>query len=228
MPLALCICALVPQLVTRTRLVLVVTSGEARKPSNTGQLAARCVAGSTVQIVRKGEGPMVPPAIHAGELPLVLFPSADATPLTAHAGSAQPIALIVPDGSWSEARALCQRGALRHHARVTLPPLGPSAYRLRAEPHVGGLATLEAIARALHILEGDAGGLVAPAMLDVFRIMVERTLWFRGKLDDHEVTGGLPAAALASDPRGAATRAALHARRASGAGTESAHDGELF
>lgn len=94
---------------------------------------------------------------------------------------------------------------------MTLPPLGPSEYRLRAEPQVGGLATLEAIARALRILEGAAGEAISAAMLDVFRTMVDRTLWFRGKLRDHEVTGGIPHAARLDDPRGAVTRAALRA-----------------
>jgi DTW domain-containing protein YfiP len=78
---------------------------------------------------------------------------------------------------------------------VTLPPLGPSEYRLRDEPQPDGLATLEAIARSLRILEGDAGESISNAMLAPFRVMVERTLWFRGKLPDHEVTGGVPAAA---------------------------------
>jgi hypothetical protein len=39
--------------------------------------------------------------------------------------------------------------------------------------------------------------------------MVERTLWFRGKLHDHEVTGGIPEAALVNDPRGAVTKRSL-------------------
>jgi DTW domain-containing protein YfiP len=205
----LCICALVPRLQTRTRLLVVVPSGEARKPSNTGQLAARCVDGSTVQIVRKRSGPMPAPVVRSGELPLVLFPAPDAVPITQYIGSPQPVALIVPDGSWHQARALQQRGPLRHHACVTLPSLGPSEYRLRSEPQVGGLATIEAIARALRILEGDAGEAISHAILHVFRVMVERTLWFRGKLHDHEVTGGVPAAALTDDPRGVATRATL-------------------
>jgi DTW domain-containing protein len=92
---------------------------------------------------------------------------------------------------------------------VTLPAAGPTEYRLRAEPREGGLATLEAVARALGILEGDAGPEIERAMLAVFRVMVERTLWFRGKLHDHEVTGGIPEAALANDPRGAVTRRSL-------------------
>jgi DTW domain-containing protein YfiP len=183
--------------------VLVVPWVEARKPSNTGLLAARCLENSTVQIRRKHSGPLRAPQIREGELPLVLFPSPDASPLTNYASSPQPIALIVPDGSWPQART--HRHLLRHHTCVTLPPLGPSEYRLRTEPEVGGLATFEAIARALGILEGEA---IRTAMIDVFRVFVERTLWFRGKLRADEVTGGIPAAALADDPRGVATRAA--------------------
>jgi DTW domain-containing protein YfiP len=210
----LCICALVPRLRTRTRLLLVVPALEARKPSNTGLLAARCVEGSAVQILPKRSGPMAPPDVRPGELPLVLFPAPHAVPLTEYAGSSQPIALIVPDGSWSQARRRHQRGPLRHYTCVTLPPSGPSEYRLRDEPQADGLATFEAVARALRILEGAAGETIERAMLDVFRVMVERTLWFRGKLHDHEVTGAVPAAALADDPRGAATRAQQLARLA--------------
>lgn len=182
-------------------MVLVVPWGEARKPSNTGLLATRCLENSTVQIRHKGTGPLLAPVIHDGELPLVLFPSPDATPITNYASSPQSIALLVPDGSWPQARA--HRRLLRHHRCVTLPDLGPSEYRLRSEPQVGGLATLEAIARALGILEGDA---IHSAMLAVFRMFVDRTLWFRGKLRADEVSGGIPEAALADDPRGVATR----------------------
>ena len=72
---------------------------------------------------------------------------------------------------------------------VTLPPGEPSIYRLRAEAHAHGLATLEAIARAFGILEGEH---VRRAIEVPFRAMVERTLWTRGTLADHEVTSGLP------------------------------------
>ena len=104
-------------------------------------------------------------------------------------------------------RAGCARTARRSTASsATLPDTGASEYRLRDEPRVGGLATLEAIARALRILEGERGPEIERAMLAVFRVMVERTLWFRGKLRDDEVTGGIPGAARERDPRGAVTR----------------------
>jgi DTW domain-containing protein len=203
---ALCICSLVPQLETRTRLTLMVHFREARKPSNTGQLAARCVTRSAVEVVgKRGAQPVVP--VVGNELPLLMFPADDAVPIERYAGSDIPIALFVPDGHWHQASKIRPRGPRFDAIQcVTLADSSPSEYRLRTEPRAGGLATLEAIARALRVLEGPRGPEIERAMLGVFRVMVERTLWFRGKLRDEEVTGGIPAAARERDPRGAVTR----------------------
>jgi DTW domain-containing protein YfiP len=208
----LCICPLVPRLWTRTRLTLLVHYREARKPSNTGQLAARCLERSTVEIFGKRGRLIEAPVVH-DEVPLLLFPDDDAVPITRYAACDQPIALFVPDGNWRQAGKVRRRGpGFAGIQCVTLPDAGPTEYRLRAEPRLGGLATLEAIARALGILEGDAGPAIEGALLAVFRVMVERTLWFRGKLRDDEVTGGIPPAAIAEDPRGAVTRQGVRAR----------------
>ena len=203
---SLCICALIPRHETRTRLTLMVHFREARKPSNTGLLAARCVARSTVEVVGKRGTQR---AVHrlGNELPLLLFPAADAVPIDRYAGSDVPIALFVPDGNWHQASRMRPHGpGLDGIQCVTLADAGASEYRLRAEPRVGGLATLEAIARALRALEGERGAEIEHAMLSVFRVMVDRTLWFRGKLRDADVAGGLPSAARERDPRGAVTR----------------------
>jgi DTW domain-containing protein YfiP len=208
----LCICALVPRLRTRTRLVLLVHYREARKPSNTGQLAARCVERSRVEIFGKRGQVLEAPVVADDEVPLLMFPDDDAAPISPYAASKQSIALLVPDGNWRQASKVRRASGFEAIQRVKLPEAGPTEYRLRAEPRAGGLATLEAIARALGILEGDAGPEIERAMLSVFRVMVERTLWFRGKLRDHEVSGGIPEAARASDPRGAVTRRSLFAR----------------
>jgi len=203
---ALCICALVPRLHTRTRVVLLVHYREARKPTNTGQLAARCLDRSRVEIIGQRDrslAAMVP----GDELPVLMFPADDAVPIERYAGHDRPIALIVPDGNWRQASKMRRRGpGLDTIPCVTLPDTGPSTYRLRAEPRAGGLATIEAIARALAILEGPAGPAIEREMLAVFRVMVERTLWLRGQLRDDEVAGGIPPAAIAEDPRGARPR----------------------
>jgi len=206
----LCVCPLVPRLQTRTRLTVLVHYREARKPSNTGQLAARCLERGSAQIYGRRGQVFEAPVIGDDELPLLLFPDSDAAPISQYAASERPIVLVVPDGNWRQASKVRRRvPGLAAAQCVTLPAAGPTEYRLRAEPREGGLATLEAVARALGILEGDAGPEIERAMLAVFRVMVERTLWFRGKLHDHEVTGGIPEAALANDPRGAVTRRSL-------------------
>ncbi len=169
---ALCICALVPRLVTRTRLVLLVHYREARKPTTTGLLAARCLTNSEVHIVGDLARPLPALALAGAAL---LYPYDDAVPITEVA----PATLVVPDGNWRQASKMRRRvPGLAALPCVTLPESGGTEYRLRAEPKAGGLATLEAIARALAILEGP--DLVAP-MLDVFRVMVERTLQLRGQ-----------------------------------------------
>ena len=186
LPVALCICALIPaprlETVT-TRLVLIVNDRERRKPSNTGVLATRCLARSEVEVVGKqGQTQRKQHIVANDEVPLLLFPSEGAPSIEQFAG--QRVVLFVPDGSWPQAKRMKPHGpGCERVQRVTLPDLGPSEYRLREEPQPGGLATLEAIGRALRILEGTGGAAVEEVLLGVFRTMVERTLRFRGKLN---------------------------------------------
>jgi DTW domain-containing protein YfiP len=192
----LCICDLFPRprLETRTRLVLIIHRYEDRKPTNTGRLAAECLANSEV-IVRGHESQPTPPfTCEPGRQPLLLFPHEGAPPLSELATDPRPVTLIVPDGNWRQASRVRQRvGGLRDVPCVSLPAGAPSRYRLRAEAHDTGLATIEAIARALGLLEGDNGPRVRDTLALVFAAMVDRTLWSRGMLRTADVTGGVPA-----------------------------------
>jgi DTW domain-containing protein YfiP len=173
----LCVCDLLPRLSTRTQFLFILHRSEERKSTNTGRLAAACLASSHV-VVHGHEGPRAKPiAWDPASRPLILFPSEHATTLTS--GVEQPITLIVPDGTWRQAAKIPRRvPELRDVPCVALPPGPPSAYRLRRRPHESGLATMEAVARALGILEGPW----AYAAVDrVFRAMVERTLRSRGR-----------------------------------------------
>ena len=204
----LCICALVPRLATRTRLALVVHQGEIHKPTNTGQLAARCLERSTVTITGgRDQHPELPP-VARDEQAVLLYPDDDAVPIAHYAEAGRPIVLVVPDGTWRQASKMRRRmPELAALPCVSLPEAAATEYRLRAEHRAGGLATFEAIARALCVLEGAAGPAIEAAMLAVFRVMVDRTLWFRGALRNADVTDGIPDAAIANDPRGGRPRA---------------------
>jgi DTW domain-containing protein YfiP len=212
---SVCICDLLPRIETRTQVVLVVHQLEARKPTSTGLVAARCLQNGTVVYrgrARPDDEPAVPDwtaLLPAGTQPLILFPHEGAVPIETFVetsgATARPLALIVPDGTWRQAARTRTRLAaqLGEHAEVRCvavrPVLPAVPRRLRAAAHPARLATLEALALALGVLEGTE---VEAALLHVFRVMTERTLWTNGRLPAAAVTGGIPPGARPHDPLG--------------------------
>ena len=197
---SLCICALIPTIETRTRLVLLIHRREDRKTTNTGRLATLCLPNS--EVVVRGEidertTPFVP---DPARQPVLLYPSDDAVPLADFAASERPITLLVPDGTWRQASKVKNRvPGLAELPCVSLPPGPTTVYRLRHETRDGGLATFEAIARAMGVLEGPD---VRATMERVFLAMVERTLWSRGVMDAGKVAAGIPEGTQRHLPRG--------------------------
>jgi DTW domain-containing protein YfiP len=199
----LCICPLIPSLATRTRLVLLLHETEARKPTNSGRLAAACLQRSSIEVI--GDGPRSAPRIDAVEQPLLLYPAVDAVPIATFAASERPVVLVVPDGTWKQAKKMRRRvPGIAGIPCVTLPEAESTQYLLRSSVRPGGLSTFEAITRALRVLENDAGPAIEASMMAVFRVMVSRTLWFRGQLRDNDVVDGLPEAARDANPRSTA------------------------
>jgi len=192
LPTELCLCAELRPLATRTRLWLVVHVYEAQKTSNTGLLAAKLLPGTKVLLRGvKDEGAATaipPPPPHAAWL----FPSEGALPLGAWKATLPADAtptLIVPDGTWRQAaRAWRRTPGLGELPCVTLPPGEPGRYRLRRASTSTRLATLEAIARALAVLEEDPA--IETELLRVFDAFVGRMLRHRGKL--HLLTDEAP------------------------------------
>jgi DTW domain-containing protein YfiP len=187
-----------PRIVTRTRVALLIHHKEHRKPTNTGRLAVECLENAECWIRGQVDGGVdcFTPDPHT--LPLLLFPSDDARSLLEYCGSEKPVTLIVPDGNWRQASKFRRRVlGLSELPTVLLPPGAATQYRLRHEPRLGGLATIEAIARALGILESKA---VEAALLRVFSSMVERTLWSRGAIDTADIDRGVPNGAMRHDP----------------------------
>jgi DTW domain-containing protein YfiP len=201
----LCICAELPRIATRTRIVVLIHSKEQRKPTNTGRMAVECLQNAELVVRgdRQSSNDRFSPA--PSTLPLLLFPTEDARPLSEFVETELPVTLVVPDGNWRQASKFRRRvQGLADLPAVTLPTGPATCYRLRHESRNGGLATMEAIARALGILDGVA---VETALMRVFSLMVTRTLWSRGAIDSVELGSALPEGAVRHDPLSGPVRA---------------------
>lgn len=181
----LCLCEEIRLCRARLRLATSVTvimhHRERHLPTNTARLARLCLESCTVQ-TRGLPNTSLDLTAFSDESrhQLFLYPAEDAQILSPQYLSRidKPINLIVPDGSWRQAAKVSRREpALQNIPRVILPQGELSAYHLRREPKAHGLATFEAIARALGIIEGPH---VHTQLDHVFKLMVKRTLQSRG------------------------------------------------
>jgi DTW domain-containing protein YfiP len=159
-----CLCAQIPRIETRTRVVIVRHVAERFRSSNTGRLAALALARG--EIVDHGTGADV--AIDRGGAWL-LWPEG---PPVVVPPTPPPERLIVIDATWHQARRMRQRlPALRGLPIISLSVDEVPADRLRESPGRGRVSTIEAIARALRLLEGDSP---AEALEALFALHVQR------------------------------------------------------
>ncbi|HQP33940.1 MAG TPA: tRNA-uridine aminocarboxypropyltransferase [Polyangiaceae bacterium] len=164
-----------PRIATRVGVVIVVHAFELHKTSNTARLARRVLSRCELR-VHGGRDPIAAPALPARRL--LLFPAEGARELCADDARDGSTVLVVPDGTWGQARRMMRRDPVLIGAEpVTLPPGPASSYSLRRAREQGMLSTYEAVARAMGILEGPT---VERAMLEVFDRFVERMLALRG------------------------------------------------
>ena len=196
----LCFCAMIPQITLQTRVIILMHTCEEVLTTNTARLAAKALTNSEVRIhSRKDERMSSDGLVEPERASLLLYPSPLSVELTPEFASrlSGPVNLIVPDANWRQTTKFVRREpCLVGIPHVRLPPGPLSEYRLRTQRSDQNLCTLEAIARALGILESRE----AQASLEtLLRVLVERTLWSRGLLSAKRcVTAGIPPEAFCS------------------------------
>ena len=171
-PEAHCLCGLITQLDSRTRILLLQHPSEVGHALNTARLAALGLINGELRVGEVFED--LPSLLNQpGYQACLLFPADDAQVLQAYLsqGSSLPLLLVVPDGTWRKARKLLYLNPpLWALPRVTLPEGVQSRYRLRKAPAPGALSTLEAIVQALDVLEAPRS--FAP-LLRPFEALIE-------------------------------------------------------
>ncbi len=152
-------CAEVPRLDLRTKIALVIHHRELSRSSNTGLLAHQSLINSEVRIRGESREALDLSGLLSPKYQSLLFyPSADALELDRELVclDSRPIQLIVPDGTWRQARKIHSRHPeLRNIPRVKISTPNRGTFQLRAQSRPERMATLQAIACALRIIEGD-------------------------------------------------------------------------
>ncbi|WP_314410062.1 DTW domain-containing protein [Pseudomonas kuykendallii] len=157
-PLSHCLCALIPSLPSRSRVVLLQHPSESGHALNTARLAALGLQNAELLIGERFKD-LQSRLDDPGYRPCLLFPGADAEVLGAGIPreDSRPLLLVVPDGTWRKARKLLHLNpALAALPRLALPDGMTSRYRVRKAPAAGALSTLEAVVAALNLLESPA------------------------------------------------------------------------
>ncbi len=164
----LCVCSLWPPLPCRVRVSVVMPRSEARSASNTARLLALWLPGVELHVHGSELAPREPEGLVQQPDTALLFPSAGPPPalptIVRH--------LLVPDGTWSQARRIERRWFAPYALpRLQLSSEWPSVYQLRRGRR--GLCTFEATAIALGLLEDVPLG---RTLLDRFAEWARRAL----------------------------------------------------
>lgn len=157
-------------------LLILMHYKEARLPSNTGRLT-QLLLPSSCRVETRGE----PSSPNDSQLDpsraILIYPTEQSLELPRHNSEFQeilskrtPAQLVFPDGSWRQASKVHKRvEALKSVPAFHLgEEQAPTQYRLRREPKAGGLATFEAIARILGMIEGPEVQKELESFFDLF------------------------------------------------------------
>lgn len=169
-PRADCLCGMVPRIENRTPFLVLQHRRESFHAFNTARLVRQSLVNSRFLI---GHTQSIAAQLAFEPGAALLFPGDTADVLSDLPVERRPRQLVVVDGTWHHAKTLVRDiPELAALPRVCLRPAEPSQYRIRREPHLEALSTVEAVVDALRTLEPETSG--GDALLAAFRAMVDR------------------------------------------------------
>jgi DTW domain-containing protein YfiP len=168
-----------PQLANRTPVVILQHPREKNRPIGTVRFAKLGLQRCEVEVYApwSGQPSTLPERLSPGAA--VLFPSAKARAVESLAPEERPTQLLVLDGTWNQVNALVRANPwLEELPHVTLEAPAPSRYRIRAEPQLHYVSTLEAIVATLRALEPETAGF--DGLLAAFDAMIDTQINYGG------------------------------------------------
>jgi DTW domain-containing protein YfiP len=169
-PRADCLCDTLPRIENRTPILVLQHRRESFHAFNTARLVRHALVNSRFLV---GHTPSLAAQLALEPGAALLFPGDNADVLADLPLDRRPRQLVVVDGTWHQAKTLVRDiPALAGLPRVRLRPAEPSRYRIRREPHLEALSTVEAVVDALRTLEPETRG--GEMLLAAFQRMVDR------------------------------------------------------
>ncbi|MGG4603669.1 tRNA-uridine aminocarboxypropyltransferase [Paenalcaligenes sp. Me131] len=173
-PVTHCLCAHISVVPNRIRVLVLQHPDEQKHPLNTARLA---VLGLEQAELLVGEHfPQLEEKLAAVGSAFLLFPAKEHSreqPLAA-IDKGQSALLVVPDGTWRNARKIIQSNPLLSRLpHLSLPVGEPSSYRVRKATETAAVATIEAIVRTLTVLEPEHD---FQPLLTPFNVLVEQQI----------------------------------------------------
>lgn len=156
-PVTVCYCAALTRIETRSKIVILQHPREEGMPIGTAHMAHLCLPQSEIHVgVRWDDSPVLASACADPERPpVLLYPGPGARDILAEPPPG-PVTLIVVDGTWAHARTLVRDNPkLAALPRYAFSAPEPSNYRIRREPDVAYVSTLEALMHVLGAIEGE-------------------------------------------------------------------------
>lgn len=187
-PVVVCYCPHLRPVATRTRVLVLQHPDERRLGVGTARMAHLSLAGSLLRAgVDFTDDATVGAWLASEPPPYLLFPgegAIDPRDLRRGAAGDPPLALVVLDGTWAQARSILRRNPrLGRLPRVAFAPSRPSAYAIRHQPADVCVSTLEALAEVLSLVEPEAGA--SERLLRPFAALVERQQWYQATVQTH-------------------------------------------
>lgn len=171
-----CLCTHLPAIATRTRVVILQHPRESTVPIGTARLAELGLRNAERHVgIEFSSDASVRAALDNPAAPaILLYPGPGARDLSKEPPEG-PVTLVAIDGTWWQAQKIFKKNPeLRALPRYGLSPESPSRYRIRREPAVHCVSTIEALVLALSELEENAAPL--EALLAPFDALVEQQL----------------------------------------------------
>ena len=166
LPLRWCVCAARQQIECPLQVDVMMSTREQWRPTSTGHLITRALAGSRQHVWRRDRRPTVHEVSLPGRELWILHPCGGAMPARV---APETVQVILIDGSWRESSSIAQEiggwGRL-----INLPMSGESRYWLRTQADAARFSTAEALLFLLHAMGMDhvAGPLRAQFELHVY------------------------------------------------------------